>query len=394
MKKAFVSVLVVSIFVFLLSTAAFAATVPVSIQDFFFSPQNITIEVGDTVVWTNNGAFPHTTTSGTNFPTGNGIWDSHVLSTGQFFPFTFTQPGIYLYFCSIHGFTGSITVNGPSLPVPIGQQSFNYVPVVNPEADTNPALLKPLGIGPLALGGDLLNAQVALPQFQAPVDIYIAFAVSSVPDTIFNLKPDLTFQSFTAEQISQAAITGVLPADIVPWMSSTTGPVNATTLVPNLPVSGLIPGAYAAFVAITSPGSLLNFDLFETDFIIGLPITVMLSGTQEVPAVATAITATANFAVNFDTGAVSGTMTFTGLTSAVTTANFDQAAAGVNGPVILALTGGAGSTSGAWTISGTLTPSELTSLGSDGLYLNIHSVNFPSGEIRGQVYYPTGVPLP
>lgn len=224
--------------------------------------------------------------------------------------------------------------------------------------------------------------------------MFAAFSVSTDPQTIVNIKPDFSFQRFTFADIQTALATGQLPAGAVAWMSNVMAPVNAT-LFTGLPTSGIPPGKYTAYLLVAPlGGGLANFDLYQTDFTVGVPITTALSGAQVVSPVSTTATATANFAVNFDIGAVSGTMTFTGLTRAATAADFHQAAAGATGPIILVLTGGAGSTSGVWTISGTFTPSELTSLGSDGLYLNIHSANFLNGEIRGQVYYPPGVPLP
>jgi plastocyanin len=87
-----------------------SVTVDVSIGDFFFAPQSVTVKVGDTVRWTNNGVASHTTTSGTS-PTGDGKWASGILSSGQPFSFTFTQAGTFPYFCSVHTFmTGTVTV--------------------------------------------------------------------------------------------------------------------------------------------------------------------------------------------------------------------------------------------------------------------------------------------
>jgi plastocyanin len=84
---------------------ASAAIHDVSIIDFAFVPKNDTILAGDSVRWTNNGSFAHTTTSNT------GIWDSGNLSSGQFFIFQFTSPGLFPYECSIHPFmTASILV--------------------------------------------------------------------------------------------------------------------------------------------------------------------------------------------------------------------------------------------------------------------------------------------
>ena len=77
----------------------------VAIDNFFFNPQNVTIPVGTTVRWTNNGT-THTTTSDT------AVWDSGNLGTGGQFSFTFNTPGSYPYHCDIHpaSMTGTINV--------------------------------------------------------------------------------------------------------------------------------------------------------------------------------------------------------------------------------------------------------------------------------------------
>lgn len=101
------------------------AIVDVSIQDFFFSPTPVTIAIGDTVRWTNNGPSGHSSTSDT------GIWDSGVLSVGQTFSFTFNTAGTYAYHCKIHtSMHGSVVVTGGNLPpntpsTPIGPTSLN-----------------------------------------------------------------------------------------------------------------------------------------------------------------------------------------------------------------------------------------------------------------------------
>lgn len=93
------------------STAVFAA-VGVSVEDDFFTPKDITIPAGTTVVWTDNGALPHTVTSGT-VSSPSGLFDSGTLSQGQTFSFTFNTPGTFPYFCRFHGsmgMVGSVTV--------------------------------------------------------------------------------------------------------------------------------------------------------------------------------------------------------------------------------------------------------------------------------------------
>jgi plastocyanin len=85
-------------------------TVDVSIVDFSFVPGTITVHVGDTVRWTNSGAAPHTSTSGT-LPKADGRWSSGILSPRQSFSFTFNEAGEYPYFCQVHAFmTATIIV--------------------------------------------------------------------------------------------------------------------------------------------------------------------------------------------------------------------------------------------------------------------------------------------
>ena len=77
----------------------------VSIIDFAFQPQALTIKKGRGVTWTNTGAKNHTVTSDT------GLFDSGVLAPGATFSQTFKQSGTFAYHCTIHpSMTGSIKV--------------------------------------------------------------------------------------------------------------------------------------------------------------------------------------------------------------------------------------------------------------------------------------------
>jgi len=91
----------------LVPASASGAIVDVGIPGFSFSPQNVTIDVGDTVRWTNSHTVSHTTTSNTL------VWDSGSLGPGQQFQFTFTAPGVFPYHCSLHTvMMGTVTVEG------------------------------------------------------------------------------------------------------------------------------------------------------------------------------------------------------------------------------------------------------------------------------------------
>jgi len=82
-----------------------AAPVEVKIDNFSFSPATITVPAGTTVRWTNRDDIPHTVVS------DKEIFKSKTLDTDDQFSYTFTKPGTYDYFCSIHPkMTGKVVV--------------------------------------------------------------------------------------------------------------------------------------------------------------------------------------------------------------------------------------------------------------------------------------------
>ena len=80
-------------------------TVDVKIDNFSFSPPTITIAAGTTVKWTNRDDIPHTVVN------DDQKFQSKTLDTDESYTYTFTKPGTYPYFCSIHPkMTGKIVV--------------------------------------------------------------------------------------------------------------------------------------------------------------------------------------------------------------------------------------------------------------------------------------------
>jgi plastocyanin len=81
-------------------------TSTVSIDNFSFAPQTLTVKAGTTVTWTNRDDIPHGIGSA-----NNAFKRSAALDTDDSFSFTFTAPGTYQYFCYIHPhMVGSIVV--------------------------------------------------------------------------------------------------------------------------------------------------------------------------------------------------------------------------------------------------------------------------------------------
>lgn len=75
-----------------------AATVQVHMSGYAYGPAQLTIKVGDTVTWTNHDKAPHDAVT----TAGPAQFRSPMLSEGQNWSFTFTQPGTYSYYCSVH----------------------------------------------------------------------------------------------------------------------------------------------------------------------------------------------------------------------------------------------------------------------------------------------------
>jgi plastocyanin len=73
-----------------------AAGAEVKIDNFSFTPATVTVAVGTEVTWTNRDDIPHTVV------TDDKTVKSKVLDTDEKFAYTFTKPGTYSYFCSIH----------------------------------------------------------------------------------------------------------------------------------------------------------------------------------------------------------------------------------------------------------------------------------------------------
>jgi plastocyanin len=77
----------------------------VNAEDFQFVPESLSISVGEKVTWVNQGATPHTSTSGTN-GVADGRWDSPSLAHGDSFQRTFDSTGTFPYYCRFHSGSG------------------------------------------------------------------------------------------------------------------------------------------------------------------------------------------------------------------------------------------------------------------------------------------------
>jgi plastocyanin len=101
------SLLPVCLVALLAVPAAQAADVNIGIVGDSFSPRNVTIQVGDTVTWTNNNQGEH------NVVSDDAGFSSGAPALSWTFSHTFSSAGTFGYFCEPHrafGMTGTVTV--------------------------------------------------------------------------------------------------------------------------------------------------------------------------------------------------------------------------------------------------------------------------------------------
>ncbi|MGH9746294.1 MAG: cupredoxin domain-containing protein [Candidatus Acidiferrales bacterium] len=70
--------------------------IEVNIDNYSFTPHDITVAAGTTVSWVNHDDVPHTVRS------TDDAFKSKALDTDDKYSFKFDKPGVYEYFCSVH----------------------------------------------------------------------------------------------------------------------------------------------------------------------------------------------------------------------------------------------------------------------------------------------------
>jgi plastocyanin len=118
-----------------------------TISDFQFAPASVTIHVGDTITWTNNGPSSHTATA------SNGSFNTGVLKKGASASRTFTQAGTFAYICQIHPFMhgtvivlANATITTPAKtppPSPTTPSTLSPPPTQSPTTTTAPTATSP-----------------------------------------------------------------------------------------------------------------------------------------------------------------------------------------------------------------------------------------------------------
>jgi plastocyanin len=89
----------------ILALPAVAADSEVNIDNFAFTPKELTVKAGTTIVFRNHDDIPHSVVD------SKGEFHSKALDTGDSFAFTFAKAETYVYSCGLHPrMQGKITV--------------------------------------------------------------------------------------------------------------------------------------------------------------------------------------------------------------------------------------------------------------------------------------------
>jgi plastocyanin len=78
------------------AVAAQDATNVITIDNFTFSPKELTVAVGTTIKWVNHDDIPHTVVE------KQTTFRSKLLDTDDAYSYTFTSAGAFDYFCGLH----------------------------------------------------------------------------------------------------------------------------------------------------------------------------------------------------------------------------------------------------------------------------------------------------
>lgn len=144
-------------------------------------------------------------------------------------------------------------------------------------------------------------------------------------------------------------------------------------------------GTYINFHTATFPASAARGQLIAND----VELWAELSGANEVPPRATPATGIASVVYNSGTKKISVHVEVTDYANLVTGSHIHQAPVGVAGPVILGLGGEAAYTRVGNSLTGNFLdltyPGPSLPLLTGGTYINLHSAQYPGGEIRGQI---------
>ena len=126
------------------------------------------------------------------------------------------------------------------LPAPSGQTSIFFTTGVTPMNDIDPAKAAPIGIGPLATGGNTLSLSVSLNEFEVPVDLFLALGIPGSDSII------IMDDNNMPRDISEG---------LVPWAGNVRHALTETVFS-NIPTDSIPTGTYRLYLLAVPTGEI------------------------------------------------------------------------------------------------------------------------------------------
>jgi plastocyanin len=365
----------------------------VEIQNFVFTPRELEIDVGDTVIWTQRDLEGHTTTSDT------GVWSSPLLFINQTFSHTFDEPGTFPYHCVPHpDMRGTIIVQS-------GSSGEISVQLTQPESGAELMVPGSVQLEAAVEAGEVAIVQVEFFQGESSLGI--------VPKSPYVLLVNLGEgeHSLTAvvedesgaSTVSDPVLVTVVRADPVAANSEVVLEAGTVTLSwnqgvgpfvlqrtpslgdPDWTAEGAVAERSQSADLVDPVGFFRVVDSAEQE---GIPFTASLSGAAERPdPVTTDATGTGLF--RLEGNILTFNVWYEGLSGSATAAHIHgpAAAAGAAGVLINLEPFHGGEFGMEGTLSGQviLTPEQKAMVLSGQTYVNVHTQSHSAGEIRGQI---------
>jgi len=153
------------------------------------------------------------------------------------------------------GETGLSSGMMSTMPMPTSQMMFSSGPTTDPVIGSGPQDTMPMGVGSVAVGGDMLTIHAEVGQFEMPMDMYFALYAPSVDP----------FNIYLLDQQG-----GLQPASMgmTPWISGLTS-IDEMPFGANIPTSMLPKGTYyLGLMATPAGGNMATYYLWMTNFVI------------------------------------------------------------------------------------------------------------------------------
>lgn len=116
----------------------------------------------------------------------------------------------YLTAAQVEAIADALITQIPPAAMPTGQTTFSYPPTDFPVVDSTPSNMRPVGVGPVAAGGDSAYVQLSLGRLVSPIDVYLAFNMPADASKLHVMMADNSIQAYPYQNLLSAASLGAL----------------------------------------------------------------------------------------------------------------------------------------------------------------------------------------